>query len=361
MLTTLAIITALCAVAVIYPYVLYPIVLAMAPKRPVHRGPVKDENGAKFSLLFCAYNEAKVMPQKIENIRALKAKYPLLEVLVFDDGSADGTADLIEREAPFVRVVRGGGRNGKAHGMKLLAAMARGQYLVFTDANVLLHEDALLFLAICYENKDVGGVCGALHYLGADGSSTAAVGGMYCADGSIFSTRRELYPEFPDTVLDDFTVSMEVVFRGFRLIKCNDVIAYEQLVSARSDEFRRKVRISARAFHTHTVLARKRKALSSLDRFKYASHKTLRWFGGGFLVLGAATALTAVVLIQPVLGAVAAAAIAIVFALGCRSSAGSISALVEITLALVATLIGVVRAIRGQTFAVWNPAKSRSI
>mgnify|MGYP001195782751 CR=1 FL=1 len=377
MLLFFALLTFACAFAVVYPYVVYPAVLALLPKRPVERGARVAGDGARFSLLFCAYNESAALPSKIENLKELRRRYPELEVLAFDDGSTDGTADLLARDAPFVKLVRGGGRNGKAHGMKLLAAAASGEFLVFTDANVLLDAEALDNLAACYADPSVGGVCGALHYLGADASSTAAVGGMYWkleekikdlesgtgsvmgADGSIFSIRRKLYPDFPDTVLDDFTVSMEVVFRGFRLIKSNDVVAYERLVSARADEFSRKIRIAARAFHTHLTLGSKRSGMTAFDKFKYGSHKTLRWFGGGFLIVGFASALVLATLIHPFAALVLAlTTVGIVFT-GFRSSSGPMSSVTEIVLAMVATLIGLFRALRGQTFATWSPAKSR--
>src|SRR3546814_6771444 len=100
--------------------------------------------------------------------------------------------------------------------------------------------------------------------MGDGESATASVGSLYWrieerlkdeesrtgnvlgADGSIFSIRRALYPEFPDSVLDDLTVSMAVVFAGRRLVKAKDVIARERLVAGRGDEYRRKVRIAAR-------------------------------------------------------------------------------------------------------------------
>lgn len=272
MIITLFSISALCFIAVIYPYFIYPVILALMAPTAIRRDAVGAGDGSRFSLLFCAYNEADAMPSKLTNIKAIKDRYPALEVLAFDDGSTDGTADLIATGAPFIRLIRGGGRNGKAHGMKLLAALANGELLIFTDANVLLDTSAPDALAACYADPEVGGVCGALHYLGKDGTATAAIGGMYWrleekikdlesrsgsvmgADGSIFSIRADLYPEFPDTVLDDFTVSMEVVFKERRLIKSNDVIAFEQLVSSRADEFYRKIRIAARAFHTHRTL-----------------------------------------------------------------------------------------------------------
>lgn len=377
LITLLILFTVTCVLAVIYPYLIYPAVLAASKVQPVRLGPSDCGDGADFTLLFCAYNEASAMPQKLANLRELRQQYPAMQFMAFDDGSADGTADLIAQGAPFVTLVRGGGRNGKAHGMKLMAGQATSRYLIFTDANVLLDLQAPRALFACYADQEVGGVCGALHYLGADGSATAAVGGFYWrleekikdlearsgsvmgADGSIFSIRTALYPSFPDTVLDDFTVSMEVVFRGLRLIKCNDVVAYEQLVSVRADEFARKVRISARAFHTHAVLAPKRRQLTSDNRFRYFSHKTLRWFGGAFLLAGAAAGVAAISLLWPVLGMVSVLVLIAVAIVGTKTTRGPLSSLVEVVLAMLATLQGVARALRGQTFAVWNPAKSR--
>ena len=52
-------------------------------------------------------------------------------------------------------------------------------------------------------------------------------GSVMGGDGSIFSIRRSLYPDFPDSVLDDLTVSMSPVFAGKRLIRADDVIAFE--------------------------------------------------------------------------------------------------------------------------------------
>ncbi|WP_269791605.1 glycosyltransferase [Stenotrophomonas sp. Iso1] len=338
---------------------------------------MKAVDGANFSLLFCAYNEAASMPTKLGNLRALKSRYPALEILAFDDGSVDGTAALIAQDATLVTLVKGDGRNGKAHGMKLLAKRARGRFLIFTDANVLLDTDALTSLDACYADPSVGGVCGSLHYLAAEGTVTAKIGGLYWrleerikdlesvsgsvmgADGSIFSIRAELYPDFPDTVLDDFTTSMEVVFRDKRLIKSNNVRAFEQLVSSRSDEYARKIRIAARAFHTHMTCSHKRKNLTLANKFRYFSHKTLRWFGGGFLVIGAVTGIGAITLLNPALGIGTLTVLAAAFYIGLRFQAGTLSSIVEIVIAMIATLTGVFRAIRGQTFATWNPAKSR--
>lgn len=319
------------------------------------------------------------MPEKLSNIEALKARHSDLEVLAFDDGSTDNTCEQMLARPDLLTVIQGGGRNGKANGMKRLASQAKGEIIIFTDANVLLDENAIDNLMAWYADRAVGGICGMLKYIGAEDSTTASVGGAYWrleeklkteesrtgnvmgADGSIFSLRRELYPEFPDTVLDDLTVSMAAVFANKRLLKVEDVVAYERLVAARGEEFSRKVRISARAFHTHMHLRPQLAKMCGTDKFKYISRKMVRWFGGLFLLLGVLFGLISMTLIAPVLGPVGLVVLASAVVAAPRVETGPISTVTEIVLALLATLIGVIRAVRGQTFVTWAPAKTRDI
>lgn len=364
----------LCLIAVAWPFLIYPMILQVMPTRP--EAPVNGP-APSASLLFCAYNEAAAMPEKLANLAMLKGRYPDLEILGFDDGSSDGTGDLIAAQGDLVTLLRGPGRSGKAHGMKLLAARARGDVLIFTDANVLLDADAVDRLLARYADPHVGGVLGSLHYIGAQDSATASVGSLYWrieerlkdeesrtgnvlgADGSIFSIRRSLYPDFPDSVLDDLTVSMAVVFAGRRLVKAKDVIARERLVTARKDEYRRKVRIAARAWHTHVHLRPQLRQMAALDRFKYASRKIVRWFGGVFILVGAIAAGALAMRVSPTLYMVGALGVALLIWIGVRARRGPVAALVDIMIAYAATLQGVAKAATGRTVTIWNPAQSR--
>ena len=357
----------------LYPYLIYPQVLRLLSQKPVRPRPVR----MSVSILFCAHNEIECLPEKIDNLRQLKRTCPDVEILVYDDASTDGTYEMLDGAPDLLRVIRGPGRTGKAAGMKRLVAQSTGEVLVFTDANILLAADLIDRLLPYYGDPDVGGVAGTIKGSVQLDTVTSSVGAAYLslddklqmlesrtgnvmgASGGLFSVRRDLYPDFPDTVQDDFTVSMSVIFRGKRLIKAPDVIAYERSVARREEELTRKVRIGARAFHTHSFLRPQVARMSARDRMKYVSRKMLRWFGGVFLALGALFGLAAVATLSPNAAAALAVIALATIVIALRSSAGHLARLGEMGLAIFATLLGVLQGMRGRTKAIWSPAKSR--
>ena len=359
--------------AFLYPYVIFPAVLRLFPEIPVRRGSAQHST----SLLFCVYNERDCLPAKIDNLRQLKARRPELEILIYDDKSTDGSGELLAHEATWITVLKGAGRTGKAAGMKQLVKAAGGDILVFTDADVMLSVDLVDRLLPYYADPQVGGISGTLKSASERANSTSQIGSAYThwddrlqqlesrtgnvmgASGGLFSVRRELYPDFPDTVQDDFTVSMAVIFQGKRLIKGTDVVAYENAVAQREEEMRRKIRIGARAFHTHLFLRPQLKGMQRIDRFKYFSHKMLRWFGGIFLTLSVLCALAAAMLVAPRAAFALLALGTIAIVIGIRVRRGLFGKLFEIMLATYATLIGVSLGLFGQTVPTWSPAKSR--
>jgi chlorobactene glucosyltransferase len=93
------------------------------------------------SVLVPARNEAARIEACLRSIAA--SDQPLLEIVVYDDQSSDDTAAIVERlrgEIANLRLLRGvplpAGWVGKPHACERLAEAARGEVLVFVDADV---------------------------------------------------------------------------------------------------------------------------------------------------------------------------------------------------------------------------------
>ncbi len=94
----------------------------------------------------------------------------------------------------------------------------------------------------------------------------------------MYLLRRELYRPLPlDTILDDFTVSMNVMRGGFRIVYENAAKATEGGTPSTLQEFSRRKRIAAGAVQ---LLKRGNipKLVQVLFGFSFFSHKLLRWF-----------------------------------------------------------------------------------
>ena len=359
-----------------HPYFFYPLSLLLFPARPITLDPNALE--PSLTLVFSAYNEERSLPEKLANIRAIKAAYPDVEVIAYCDLSSDRTLELLQAQSDVLTVLAAGERTGKATGMARMVASARGEVCVFTDANVVLDPASIPALRRYFADPAVGGVAGSLHYTNDDASATARTGGLYwrleehikalesrCgsimgADGSIFAIRRSLYPPVPPHLLDDMTVSMSVLLGGKRLIFANDVIAYEKNATSTADEFRRKRRIACRAFNTHLHLRSAiGRSLSQADQYKYISHKLMRWFGLVPLTMAVLSGAAALLIEQQYLAFAVGASLAIsVVALGAARVA-PFSILLEILIAVAATFSGVIDSMKGRTYQTWTPAASR--
>ena len=72
---------------------------------------------------------------------AVEVRFTPLECLVVDDGSEDDTAAVAERHG--VRAIALNKRRGPAHARNVGARQARGEVVLFLDADVCIHQDAL--------------------------------------------------------------------------------------------------------------------------------------------------------------------------------------------------------------------------
>ena len=134
-----------------YVLVLVLLVVGYSRRRPQLRDYPPQASGPLVSAIIPARNEAANIDTCVRSV--LGTTYDPVEIVVVDDGSTDGTGEIVERlaQAPEaqgrVRLVRGAalpaGWFGKQWALVQGYHVARGELLLFTDADTR-HEPELI-------------------------------------------------------------------------------------------------------------------------------------------------------------------------------------------------------------------------
>ncbi|MBI4723078.1 MAG: glycosyltransferase family 2 protein [Candidatus Stahlbacteria bacterium] len=246
-----------------------------------------------ISILIPSHNEEEVIIQKIEN--CLSLDYPnRLEIIVVSDGSTDRTVELAHKvalqshEKATIRVLHFTDRRGKIAILNDAVCDARTDILVFTDANAMFKEDALIKLIPHLADPTVGCVGGVKKivsngevsenekiYWGMETimkTKEAEIGSTF-VDGAIYALKKEVYP-FPKDdhiIMDDFAVALGVINKNKRVVFESSAIAYEGASKQSRDEFRRKIRIFMGAINSIRCFSIKKVVPQVI------SHKIFRW------------------------------------------------------------------------------------
>jgi cellulose synthase/poly-beta-1,6-N-acetylglucosamine synthase-like glycosyltransferase/peptidoglycan/xylan/chitin deacetylase (PgdA/CDA1 family) len=109
------------------------------------------------TVIVPAYNEIKNIEATVRSI--LANDHPL-EVLVVDDGSTDGTADLVESlQLPRLRVLRQ--RNsGKPKALNAGVRAARHELIIMIDGDTVFEPNTVRTIVQPFANPSIGGVAG---------------------------------------------------------------------------------------------------------------------------------------------------------------------------------------------------------
>ena len=282
-------------VTIIYTYIGYPLLLFLISKfakRPVDKKPILPT----VTILIAAYNEEKVIEQRIRNCLALDYPKDKLEVLVTSDGSTDRTNEIVRQfSKQGVKLINSPTRKGKAHALNLAIAQAKGEIVVFADARQVYDKDAIKELVANFNDRQVGAVSGELHLL--DGTKTPIGEGVRTyweyekflrkresmihssigTTGAIYAIRKELFTTIPEnTILDDFIIPMRIVQKGFRVIFDSSAKAYDRAFSKARQEFTRKVRTLAGNLQAFLLIRNMFNPFQCKIALQLISHKLLR-------------------------------------------------------------------------------------
>lgn len=104
-----------------------------------------------ISVLICCYNGERFLRETLDSV--LAQSLPPLEVIVVDDGSTDTSAEIARSYGEPVRVISQTNR-GLPASRNVAIQAARGRYLIFIDADDLIHPTSLERLHAAIESRD---------------------------------------------------------------------------------------------------------------------------------------------------------------------------------------------------------------
>jgi dolichyl-phosphate beta-glucosyltransferase len=126
----------------------------LASESILQSGPAPETARPRYSVVVPAYNEQRRIGSTLEQVLDhLREQRWNAEIVVVDDGSRDDTLEVLNRfarEHPHVRVLQNPGNRGKGYAVRNGMLNARGEILLFTDADMSspISEAGKLFAAL---------------------------------------------------------------------------------------------------------------------------------------------------------------------------------------------------------------------
>jgi poly-beta-1,6-N-acetyl-D-glucosamine synthase len=297
-----------CLSLVFYTFVGYGIFLFVILKiRNVFKKsrPMFDSDGIDFpevTFVVAAYNEEDWIEDKIRN--NLSFNYPKDKILFLfvTDGSDDRTPQLIKNfdypEGVNWKLYHKPERSGKIAAVERIMKFIDTPITIYTDANTNVNPEAIQNIVRHYNDPSIGAVAGEKRIvMSAKDAANSAGEGFYWkyesllkkwdsqlysvvgAAGELFSIRTHLYtPVPPDTIIEDFFLTLTISQNGYRVMYEPEAYAVETSSASVKEELKRKIRIAAGGLQAVYRLAPLLNIFKyGLLTFQYVSHRVLRW------------------------------------------------------------------------------------
>lgn len=289
----------LAAVAVLYPYALYPLILTLLGGRRPQAIPQETGTLPAISLIVPLSNEEHRVVRKMANTASLRYPADRMEVLFVSDGSTDRTVEILKSHAKDgMTVIELSERRGKAAGLNAGLARARHDIVVFSDASIDLEPDALECIVAPFGDPRIGCVSGEDRIPESGGEAwygrfelalrrlESGVHSIVGASGSFYAQRRAICAPFTEGLAPDFLSVLRTVEQGYRAVSQPSASGMMTSVKDPRQEFERKVRTVVRGLTTLFAYGH------LLNPFRYGlfafilfSHKVMRWLTPAFMAV----------------------------------------------------------------------------
>ena len=222
-----------------------------------------------ISIIFPAYNEEKVIDNRIKNLA--ESDYPVekMELIIVNDASEDNTEDValkaMENYGLKGRVVKNETRSGVNFSMSRGIKEAESDIVVCTDADVYFDRSALkLVVSKLVSKEDIGAVTGDLQPLkgkevtkksesayrsmyGKICEWESEVASTYCFNGALYAIKKTA----PATLnikngAYDAGIAFSVIRNGYKAVYVSSAKVFENVPNDLSAQFKQKIRRAAR-------------------------------------------------------------------------------------------------------------------
>ncbi|MBI3998884.1 MAG: glycosyltransferase family 2 protein [Armatimonadetes bacterium] len=219
------------------------------------------------SIIIPAKDEVRVIDGAVRSAWAQHYEGGV-EVIVVDDGSTDGTRDVLERleaEGPLVVVSTPAGSIGKAAALQVGVAASRGDLIAVFDADVRLDPDVMARMVPHLADPRVGAVQGRRLVYNASRNrltrfqddeyrifqtlmqrARQAVGGFVCLAGNGLIVKRAALEAVggwnPEALTEDIDLSVRLHLGGWEIRYCYEAQIGEEAVVQLRDLLRQRER-----------------------------------------------------------------------------------------------------------------------
>lgn len=216
------------------------------------------------SVVIAAYNEAAVIERTVRAI--LDGDYPVAQVVVVDDGSQDGTADVVRaafgEDSRVLALSKPNG--GKASALNHGLAASTGEIIVALDADTLFAHDTVSRLVRHFVDPKVGAVSGnvrvgnirnvltrwqALEYITSQNFDRRAYDLLNCitvVPGAVGAWRRSAIEAVGgytgDTLAEDTDLTWRVRRAEYRIVNDSTALAFTEAPETLKDLARQRFR-----------------------------------------------------------------------------------------------------------------------
>ncbi|MFM7682396.1 MAG: glycosyltransferase [Bacteroidota bacterium] len=368
-----------CVILVIHTYVFYPALLAILSRIKLKRKSYSTQM-YNAAVLIAAYNEEKIIKEKLLSVLNNTPTNVNLEVYVGSDASTDATNEIVtnlKAEFENLHLVNFEGRTGKATIINKLAEKCDHDVFILTDANVLFNKDTINELLLPFDDDDIKMVCANILKRTKSESTFERIEKSFIdrenrikkseselwdivigAEGGCYAIRCSAYEPVPKNFfMDDFFMTMQVLEKKGKVIFREKAICFEDIPDKAMEEFKRKIRISIGNFQNLVRFKHMLFPIWNNVSFAFWSHKVLRWFTPFFLIFSLSSSLVLSTRHSFMIGFVLLQVILFLspFLSFFKINSRALNLIIHFYFMNLALLIGFLRYLVGVKSSVWTP------